>query len=310
MHLSRIEYNLLALLARNEGKLLTHRAILREVWGPSYQVESHYLHVYISRLRQKIEPDPQHPRIPDHRAGRRLPAGGRSAGRLRTEYATDMGAGDRFTGEQTPPTDAFSRALSGIILPIALTAALVIAMYPFREDLNTGTIALVLLLPPLLATIGGLRTAVAMAVVGALTFNFFFTEPYNTFRIEASESIAAFFIYLLVAFIVALFASRVRDHDRAAAERLARAELLQQETVQLLTAEHPRQTVGRLARAAARRAVARRRARDGRRQGRGHRRKTARAGRTAADRGVRAGRRARLRARANAALEIALRPDA
>ena len=139
-----------------------------------------------------------------------------------------MGTGDRFTAEPTPPTDAFSRALSGIILPIALMAALVVALYPFRDDLNTGTIALVLLLPPLLATIGGLRTAVAMAVVGALTFNFFFTEPYNSFRIDASESVAAFFIYLLVAFIVALFASRVRDHDRAAAERLARAELLQQ----------------------------------------------------------------------------------
>ena len=152
-----------------------------------------------------------------------------------------MGTGDRFTAEQPPPTDAFSRALSGIILPIALTAALVVAMYPFRQDLNTGTIALVLLLPPLLATIGGLRTAMAMAVVGALTFNFFFTEPYNSFRIETSESIAAFFIYLLVAFIVALFASRLRDHDSAAAELLARAEVLQQATVELLTAEHPRQ---------------------------------------------------------------------
>jgi two-component system KDP operon response regulator KdpE len=74
VHLSRIEYNLLALLARNEGKLLTHRAILREVWGPSYQVESHYLHVYISRLRQKIEPDPQHPEylITEPGAGYRL----------------------------------------------------------------------------------------------------------------------------------------------------------------------------------------------------------------------------------------------
>ena len=74
VHLSRIEYNLLALLARNEGKLLTHRAILREVWGPSYQVESHYLHVYISRLRQKIEPDPQHPAylITEPGAGYRL----------------------------------------------------------------------------------------------------------------------------------------------------------------------------------------------------------------------------------------------
>ncbi|MGZ4430693.1 MAG: response regulator [Gaiellales bacterium] len=74
VQLSRIEFDLLALLVRNEGKLLTHRAILREVWGPSYQIESHYLHVYISKLRQKIEPDPRHPRylLTEPGAGYRL----------------------------------------------------------------------------------------------------------------------------------------------------------------------------------------------------------------------------------------------
>jgi two-component system KDP operon response regulator KdpE len=56
------EYSILSLLARNLGKLMTHRAILREVWGPAYQVESHYLHVYVSQLRRKIEPDPTRPR--------------------------------------------------------------------------------------------------------------------------------------------------------------------------------------------------------------------------------------------------------
>ena len=55
------EFSLLRLFARNEGKLLTHRTILREVWGPAYQTESHYLHVYISQLRRKIEPDPSRP---------------------------------------------------------------------------------------------------------------------------------------------------------------------------------------------------------------------------------------------------------
>ena len=72
--LSKIEFDLLALLARNEGKLFTHRAILREVWGPSYQVESHYLHVYVSKLRQKIEQDPRHPRylVTEPGAGYRL----------------------------------------------------------------------------------------------------------------------------------------------------------------------------------------------------------------------------------------------
>jgi two-component system, OmpR family, KDP operon response regulator KdpE len=55
------EFALLRYLAQNEGRLLTHRAILREVWGPSYQTESHYLHVYVSQLRRKIEPDPTRP---------------------------------------------------------------------------------------------------------------------------------------------------------------------------------------------------------------------------------------------------------
>ena len=241
IHLSRIEYNLLAAARAQRGQAAYPPG------DPARGVGAVLPGRVALPARVYLAPPPEDrarptaPGVPDHRAGRRLPAGGWSPGRLRTEYATGMGTGDRFTAEQPPPTDAFSRALSGIILPIALTAALVVAMYPFRQDLNTGTIALVLLLPPLLATIGGLRTAMAMAVVGALTFNFFFTEPYNSFRIETSESIAAFFIYLLVAFIVALFASRLRDHDSAAAELLARAEVLQQATVELLTAEHPRQ---------------------------------------------------------------------
>jgi two-component system KDP operon response regulator KdpE len=56
------EFDLLRVLAQNEGKLLTHRMLLREVWGPAYQQEAHYLHVYVSHLRAKIEPDPSHPR--------------------------------------------------------------------------------------------------------------------------------------------------------------------------------------------------------------------------------------------------------
>jgi len=56
------EYDLLRLFMRNEGKLLTHPAILREVWGPAYGEESNYLHVYVSHLRRKIEPDPARPR--------------------------------------------------------------------------------------------------------------------------------------------------------------------------------------------------------------------------------------------------------
>jgi two-component system, OmpR family, KDP operon response regulator KdpE len=72
--LSPHEFDLLRVLAQNEGKLLTHRALLREVWGPSYQAEAHYLHVYVSNLRRKLEPDPASPRyvVTEPGAGYRL----------------------------------------------------------------------------------------------------------------------------------------------------------------------------------------------------------------------------------------------
>ncbi len=68
------EFALLRLLAVNEGKLLTHKTILREVWGPLYGEESHYLHVYVSQLRRKIEPDSTRPRyvLTEPGAGYRL----------------------------------------------------------------------------------------------------------------------------------------------------------------------------------------------------------------------------------------------
>jgi two-component system KDP operon response regulator KdpE len=68
------EFELLRYFAQNEGKLLTHPMILREVWGPRYGSESHYLHVYVSQLRRKIEPDPTRPRylLTEPGAGYRL----------------------------------------------------------------------------------------------------------------------------------------------------------------------------------------------------------------------------------------------
>jgi two-component system, OmpR family, KDP operon response regulator KdpE len=74
VHLTPHEFELLRLLATNEGKLLTHKTILREVWGPAYQMESSYLHVYVSQLRRKLEPDPARPRyiLTEPGAGYRL----------------------------------------------------------------------------------------------------------------------------------------------------------------------------------------------------------------------------------------------
>lgn len=53
--LTATEYNLLVLLVRNEGKVLTHQYLLREVWGPSFVDQSQYLRVYVAQLRKKIE---------------------------------------------------------------------------------------------------------------------------------------------------------------------------------------------------------------------------------------------------------------
>ncbi len=62
VHLTPTEYELLKVFVTHPNKLLTNRSLLQLVWGPEYGSESHYLHVYVAQLRQKLEPDPQRPR--------------------------------------------------------------------------------------------------------------------------------------------------------------------------------------------------------------------------------------------------------
>jgi two-component system KDP operon response regulator KdpE len=61
--LTATEYNLLRLLVRHAGKVLTHRQILREIWGQGHDEDTHYLRVYIAHLREKIEADPERPKL-------------------------------------------------------------------------------------------------------------------------------------------------------------------------------------------------------------------------------------------------------
>lgn len=61
--LTATEYNLLALMVQNTGKVLTHSYLLKQVWGPSYAAESQYLRVFIAQLRKKIEAEPNNPKI-------------------------------------------------------------------------------------------------------------------------------------------------------------------------------------------------------------------------------------------------------
>ncbi|QLY29912.1 response regulator [Nocardia huaxiensis] len=62
VHLTPTEWGMLEMLVRNRGKLVGRREILREVWGPSYATETHYLRVYLAQLRRKLEDDPSHPK--------------------------------------------------------------------------------------------------------------------------------------------------------------------------------------------------------------------------------------------------------
>ena len=62
VHLTPIEYRLLGVLIANVGRVMTHRALLREVWGPSHSEHTHYLRVYMGQLRQKLEDDAAQPR--------------------------------------------------------------------------------------------------------------------------------------------------------------------------------------------------------------------------------------------------------
>jgi len=69
IHLTRREYGLLATLAKNVGRVVTHRQLLKEVWGPQYLTETHYLRVYMAQLRHKLEVDPARPRYLETESG-------------------------------------------------------------------------------------------------------------------------------------------------------------------------------------------------------------------------------------------------
>lgn len=62
VHLTPTEWGMLEMLVRNRGKLVGREELLKEVWGPTYKKETHYLRVYLAQLRRKLEDDPSHPR--------------------------------------------------------------------------------------------------------------------------------------------------------------------------------------------------------------------------------------------------------
>ena len=84
VRLTPTEWQILEILARNQGKLVTQRQLLHEVWGPAYQTESNYLRVYLAQLRRKLEPEPATPRY----------------------LLTEPGMGYRFQSANTPSRES------------------------------------------------------------------------------------------------------------------------------------------------------------------------------------------------------------
>jgi two-component system, OmpR family, KDP operon response regulator KdpE len=80
IHLTPIEFDLVRILAQHQGRLVTHRQLLQEVWGPQYGGETHYLRVHVAHIRAKLEVDPSRPRY----------------------LVTEPGVGYRLTGEAQP----------------------------------------------------------------------------------------------------------------------------------------------------------------------------------------------------------------
>jgi len=62
VHLTKTEWAVLEILVRNPGRLVSGKQLLQQIWGPSYDSQTNYLRFYLARLRQKLEPEPSHPR--------------------------------------------------------------------------------------------------------------------------------------------------------------------------------------------------------------------------------------------------------
>ena len=88
VHLTPVEYKLAAALIGREGQVLTHRQLLREVWGPASVEHSHYLRIYLGHLRRKLEIDPARP----------------------AHFLTETGVGYRFVAQPTLPHSATATA--------------------------------------------------------------------------------------------------------------------------------------------------------------------------------------------------------
>ena len=131
-------------------------------------------------------------------------------------------------------TDAIWRMFEGFVGSMALLAVTLVGLLALRDHLSVETVALVLLLPPLVAALSGRALALVMAAFGALLFNFFFLRPYYTLSIETGRGIAAFLVYAVVAMVVAVVAGRLREARAEADWRIRQEQVLHDVALDLL----------------------------------------------------------------------------
>ena len=165
------------------------------------------------------------------------PAPARRAG-----VAVDQTPRSRGVPDARVSTETIWRMFEGFAGSMALLAVTLVGLLLLRDHLSVETVALVLLLPPLVAALSGRALAVVMAAFGALLFNFFFLKPYYTLSIETGRGIAAFLVYATVAMLVAVVAGRLRQARAEADSRVRQEQVLHAVALDLL-AGAPREAV-------------------------------------------------------------------
>ncbi len=186
-------------------------------------------------------------RLVHARSGRAAGCRRREPARPPREGAFTRGPGARRRGARRDTVTAMRmsalraperRELYGAGAALVVVVALGLALLPLRDDVDPGTIALVLLAVPLTASLGGRRVALLGAAAGALAFNYLFTRPYGTLRIATDEDVAALVVYAGVGVALAVAIDRLRAARDLASFRAAGATLLRDVTEDLLRSEH------------------------------------------------------------------------
>ena len=142
-------------------------------------------------------------------------------------------------GEPRVSTETLWRLFEGISGSLAMLAVTFLVLLALRSRLSVEAVALVLLLPPLVAALAGRVLALVMAAIGAVTLNYFFIKPYYSFSIDTSQGVTAFFVYAAVALTVAIVAGQLRESRAYADLRIAQERAIQDVAVDLLRGADP-----------------------------------------------------------------------